>query len=73
MTGDPVPGEAGVCVFTTERPVTGAGRTKPTGFVVSTVVEHVLDAITKAVFETAVSAHTNPYRPEIVNVVVVPG
>jgi hypothetical protein len=73
VTGDPVPGVAGVCVFTTDSPVTGAGTTTPTGLVTSTVVDPALDAITNPVFDTAVVAHTTPYRPEIVNVVVVPG
>jgi hypothetical protein len=73
VTCAPVPGAPGVCSFDTVSPVTGAGSTAPTGFVVSTVVEHALEAITKPVFDTARSAHTTPYRPEIVNVVVVPG
>ncbi len=73
VTGPPIPGDAGACSFDTVRPVTGADSTTPTGLVTSTVVEPALDAITNPVFDTAVSTHTTPYWPEIVNVVVVPG
>jgi hypothetical protein len=73
VTGAPVPGDAGACVFTIDRFVTGAASTTATPFVVSVVVEHGLAAITNPVFDTAVVAHTTPYRPLIVNVVVVPG
>ena len=73
VTVAPVAGDAGVCVFTIDMPVTGAGITTPTGFVVHTVVPHGVDAMMKAVFETAVAAHTTPSRPVIENVVLVPG
>ncbi len=60
VTGLPVPGAAGVCSSDTVNPVTGAGSTAPTGFVVIVVVEHRLVAITKPVFDTARSAQTTP-------------
>ncbi len=73
VTGDPVTGVAGVCVFTTDSPVAGAATVTPTAFVASTVVDSPSDATTNPVFETATATHTTPMFPEIVNVVVVPG
>ena len=73
VTGEPIPGAAGSCAFTTEIPVTGACTTIPTPLLLHTVVPHGVAAITYAVFDTAVFTHTTPTRPLIVNVVVVPG
>jgi hypothetical protein len=73
VTGFPVTGEGCTCVFTIERFVTAGWITMPTGFVISTVVEHAVDATTYPVFEIVVAAHTTPICPLTVNVVVVPG
>jgi len=73
VTVAPVPGAAGVCVFTIDNPVTGAGTRIPARFVFHTVVPHGVVAMIKAVFDTPVFTHTTPIRPVIENVVLVPG
>jgi hypothetical protein len=68
VTGAPVPGDAGVCVFTIVRLVTAGWITDPTTFVASPTVPHTPVPVTYAVFDTAVGAHTTPTNPVTVNV-----
>jgi hypothetical protein len=74
VTGAPEAGALGVWILDTVRPGVAAGKATPTADVLKWFTcAHAIPPVAYAVFETCVGTHTTPYRPEIVNVVEVPG
>jgi hypothetical protein len=60
VTGAPIPGDAGVWIFTTVSPVTTGGRSTPTALLNRFTCAHAIPPATYAVFDTCVAAHTTP-------------